>query len=146
MNKILCKLYTLIECVWRDSQARVTWDETVQVRFSTILPWTLNPRGTRSRQACTYESENKARSLVELLKITSMCPKVYLILARDTRRQPCETWDPLTRTSQTAKNARANEVRPEHLRLHESIRDVCFHPHSHSRVVSGSLGESVQPV
>ncbi len=34
-----------------------------------------------------------------------MCPRVYLILARDTRQQPGETRDPLTRTSQTAKKA-----------------------------------------
>ncbi len=74
-------------------------------------------------------------SLSELLKIsgnadrkklskikTSMCPRVYLILACETRRQPGEMRDPLTWTSRTTKKARANEVRHEHLRLYKSIR------------------------
>ncbi len=36
-----------------------------------------------------------------------------LILVRDTRRQPDETRDPLTRTSWTMKKSRANEARPQ---------------------------------
>ncbi len=58
--------------------------------------------------------------------------------------RPGETQDPLTRTSQTAKKARANEARHERSRLHESIRGECFHLHFHSRIVSGSFGKSVQ--
>ncbi len=53
---------------------------------------------------------------------TSMCPRVYMIFAHDTRRQPGETRDPLTKTSQTAKKVRANEARHERPRLHKSIR------------------------
>ncbi len=51
-----------------------------------------------------------------------MCLRVYLILARDKRRQLGETRDPLTRTSRTAKRARGNDVRHECRKLHESIR------------------------
>ncbi len=63
-----------------------------------------------------------------------------MILARDTRRQPNETRDPLTWTSQTAKKAKANKARHKRLRLGE-----CFHLHSRSHLVSGSLSESVYP-
>ncbi len=74
-----------------------------------------------------------------------MCPRVYLILARDMKRQPSETRDPLTRTSWTTKKVRANKGRHERIKLHESIRDECFHLHSRSHVISGFLGKDVQP-
>ncbi len=81
----------------------------------------------------------------KLLKIkTSMCARVYLIFACDTRRQPCETQETLTWASWTTKKARASEARHECPRQHDSIR-ACFHLHSRSRIVEGSLSESVQP-
>ncbi len=46
---------------------------------------------------------------------------VYIILALDTRRQPGETQDPMTRTSQAAKKVRANEATHKLPRLPESI-------------------------
>ncbi len=55
-----------------------------------------------------------------------------------------ETRDPLTRTSWTTKKAKANKARYESSRLYKSIRGECFHLRSRSRVVSGSLSESVQ--
>ncbi len=68
-----------------------------------------------------------------------------LILVCDTNGQPGETRDSLNRTSQPAKKVRANKARHKHWRLHKSIQGECFHLHLHSPVVSGSLGESVQP-
>ncbi len=56
---MLCWLYTLAECVWWDSRARVTWDETVRVRLFTLLLWTLNSQGAREKQWRKYESENR---------------------------------------------------------------------------------------
>ncbi len=45
-----------------------------------------------------------------------------MILVCDTRQQPSETRDPLTRISWNTKKARANEARLESARLHKSIR------------------------
>ncbi len=38
-HPISCQLYTLAECIRQDSRLRVTWDETVRVQLSTLLPW-----------------------------------------------------------------------------------------------------------
>ncbi len=75
--------------------ARVTQDEAVRVWLSTLSLWSLNPPGNEDKKTKTIQSP---------------------------RRQPGETRDPLTRTSQTAKKARANEMRHERPRLYESIR------------------------
>ncbi len=115
--RLLCRLYTLAECVRRDSRARVTRDETVRVWLCTLSPWALNP------------SEN-----VDWKKTIKIL-----------RRQPGETRDPLTRALQTAKKAKADEVRHERQRLYESMWGECLHLYSCSRFVSCSLGESVQP-
>ncbi len=56
-----------------------------------------------------------------------------MILARDTKRQSGETRDRLTRTSRTAKKARAKEATREHPR-----RGECFHLHSRSRILGFS--------
>ncbi len=74
-----------------------------------------------------------------------MCPRVYLIVAPDTRQQPGKTRDHLTPTSQTTKKAKANEARQEHARLHESIRGEASVSIYILALLSGSLGESVQP-
>ncbi len=68
-----------------------------------------------------------------------------MILVHDTRRQPGEPRNPLIWMSLTTKKAGANEARHQRPRLHESIRGECFHLHSRSRIVLGSLSESIQP-
>ncbi len=88
-------------------------------------------RGLHKMRLCEFDS------------LHSCC--ALLILACDTRQHPGETRDPLTRTSLTAKKARANEAKYKCWRLHESIQGECFHLHSRSRIVSGSFDESVQP-
>ncbi len=107
------------------------------MRLSTLLPSALNPQEAKARRGRTYESENKACELVNLdfffqklhtspnvLTLANakarMCRRVYLIVARDTRRQPGETRDPLTLTSRTTKKTRANEARHERPRQHEN--------------------------
>ncbi len=64
---------------------------------------------------------------------------------KNQRQQSGETCDPLTRASQPAKKAIANEARHRRRRIYESIQGKCFHLHFYSRLVSCSLGESVQP-
>ncbi len=65
---------------------------------------------------------------------------------KNQRRQPGETRDHLTRTSRTAKNARANEMRHEWLRLYESIRgEASVFIYILTLVLSWVLSASVQP-
>ncbi len=63
---------------------------------------------------------------------------------KNQRRQLGEIQEPLTRTPQTAKKVRADEAKHKRPRLYESIQGKCFHLHSRSRLISGSLDESVQ--
>ncbi len=72
-------MYTLAECVRRDSRVRVTRDEAVQVRISTLL--------LVSSQA-TRECRLKKKTI------------------KNQSQQPGETRDPLTRTPQRANKAR----------------------------------------
>ncbi len=109
--------------------------------FSKIihLPTCINASGCLFPNFRKYLGMGIEKKKLSKIK-TSMCPRVYSISVHDTRRQPDETQDPLTRTLWTAKEARADEVRYEHPMGGES-----FYLHSRSRIVSGSLGERIQP-
>ncbi len=56
LPEVLCRLYTLAECIWREYRARVARDETGRVQLSTLLPKALNPREARARQGRIDES------------------------------------------------------------------------------------------
>ncbi len=79
------------------------------------------------------------------LAVSSIHPgKLKKKTIKNQRRQPGETRDSLTRTPQTAKKARANEARHEHLRLYESIRGEASVSNYILTLALRSLGVCVQ--
>ncbi len=57
--------YTLLPSAFGEIPELELHKTRLQVRLSTLLLWAFNPRGARAKRWCTYESENKACTLVK---------------------------------------------------------------------------------